>query len=639
MSSPVSPAEFLNLIQRSKLINPSELGSYLQRLKSANAVPAKAEQFAGLLVRDGFLTRYQAEQLLRGKWQRFTLGRYRILGRIGSGGMGSVFLCEHTHMHRRVAVKVLPASQSKDQAALERFYREARAVAALDHRNIIRAYDIDADHDLHFLAMEYVEGANLQQIVTKSGPLSPDKAANYLCQTAQGLEHAFRAGLIHRDIKPANLLVDNAGVIKILDLGLARFFGNEKDDLTQRFSESILGTADYMSPEQALDSHAVDIRADIYSLGATFYFCLAGQQPFQGTMAEKVLARQTRSPKPLSEVRPEIPEFLSRIIDRMMATNPEDRYQTPLKVAAAVQARNNETQDTVADQPATVQEPITNKAWSKLQKAEKSPRRRWAVLLLVAGILVLLTIGVGWFVLRDKAEVASAVPTSRPSERAIPKPPTVNFSKGFAGTMSITHNGSAHTIAATGELRLSDNKGQAGSAFYTERVNVSKFTTSFDFRLSQAKADGFTFTIQAVNSSALGGAGAGLGYGGIQRSVCVKFDLWDNQGEGPNSTGVFTNGQVPTVKGISPLKDKDDLRGTGIDLHSGHLFTADLRYDGITLVSKITDQDTKATVTRSYKVNFSEAVGDQTAWVGFTAATGGALAIQDILSWTFTSDP
>src|SRR5262249_50912874 len=207
-------------------------------------------------------------------------GTYRVLERLGWGGMGLVYLCEHKLMRRRVAVKGLPSAKSKDPAALDRFQREARAVAALDHPNIVHAYDIDQDESLHFLVMEYVDGASLQEIVKKVGPMDVHRAAHYMQQTCLGLEHAHDAGLVHRDIKPGNILVDRSGVVKVLDMGLARFFNDEEDILTKKYDENVLGTADYLAPEQALDSHGVDIRADIYSLGATFYFLLTGRTPF-----------------------------------------------------------------------------------------------------------------------------------------------------------------------------------------------------------------------------------------------------------------------------------------------------------------------------------------------------------------------
>src|SRR5262249_27270936 len=227
--------------------------------------------------------------------------------------MGSVYLCEHKFMRRRVAVKVLPSAKAEESSALERFYREARAVAALDHPNIVRAYDIDQDDKLHFLVMEYIDGASLQEIVKRHGPLEVPRAAHYMRQSAEGLEHAHQtANLIHRDIKPGNILVDRTGLVKVLDMGLARFFNDDESCITAKYDENVLGTADYLAPEQALDSHDVDIRADIYSLGATFYFCLTGHTPFEGgTVAQKLIWHQTRQPKPIRALRPEVPEELA----------------------------------------------------------------------------------------------------------------------------------------------------------------------------------------------------------------------------------------------------------------------------------------------------------------------------------------
>src|SRR5262249_28254454 len=175
--------------------------------------------------------------------------------------------------------------------------------------------------------------------VKQHGPLEPLRAANYIRQAALGLQHAHEAGLVHRDIKPGNLLVDRAGTVKVLDMGLARFFNDEQDALTKQYdANSVLGTADYLAPEQAIDSHGVDIRADIYSLGMTLYFLLAGQSPFQdGTVAQKLIWHQVRQPKPLRELRPDVPEGLSAVLDKMLAKDRTQRYQTPLEVAQALE--------------------------------------------------------------------------------------------------------------------------------------------------------------------------------------------------------------------------------------------------------------------------------------------------------------
>ncbi|MCI0684091.1 MAG: protein kinase, partial [Gemmataceae bacterium] len=312
--------------------------AWLQKLKGAGPLPAKPNEAAGLLIRDGILTQFQAEQILQGKWRRFTIGKYKVLERLGAGGMGSVYLCEHKLMRRRVAVKVLPTAKAQDDAALQRFYREARAVAALDHPNIVHAYDIDQDDSLHFLVMEYVDGSSLQDIVKKAGPMDIVRACHYIRQAAQGLEHAHDSGLIHRDIKPGNILIERSGVVKILDMGLARFFNDDDDVLTKKFDENVLGTADYLAPEQAIDSHEVDIRADIYSLGATFYYMLTGRTPFgDGTVAQKLLWHQTRHPKLVTEFRPEVSPALATVIAKMMNKDREQRYQTPAEVSQALE--------------------------------------------------------------------------------------------------------------------------------------------------------------------------------------------------------------------------------------------------------------------------------------------------------------
>ena len=222
------------------------------------------------MVQDGILTNFQAEQFLLGKWRGFTIGKYKLLERVGVGGMGQVFLCEHMFMKRRVAVKVLPPAKAEQPAALGRFYREARAAGSLEHPNIVRTHDIDQDGNLHFIVMEYVDGSNLLDMVKKFGPLDIRRAAHYVRQVAIGLEYAFRNGIIHRDIKPGNVLVDRKGTARILDMGLARFYKDHTDQLTVKYDDKIvLGTADYVAPEQVANSHSVDIRADIYGLGAT----------------------------------------------------------------------------------------------------------------------------------------------------------------------------------------------------------------------------------------------------------------------------------------------------------------------------------------------------------------------------------
>lgn len=340
----ITADSFLTVIRQSGLIDPERLKKLLAEFRDSGLDVSNSPALAEALVERGALTRWQADKLLQGRHKGFFLGKYRLLSLLGKGGMSSVYLAEHVLMRRRCAIKVLPAKRVDDSSYLGRFHREAQAVASLDHPNIVRAYDVDKEVDgqteIHFLVMEYVEGRDLQDIVHKEGHLDFVRAADCIRQAAQGIAHAHSAGMVHRDIKPANLLVDKNETVKILDLGLARFF-DEKDEksLTVAHDEKILGTADYLAPEQALDSHTVDARADIYSLGCTLYFLLTASPPFnQGTLAQRLMAHQTKEPPPIESLRPDAPPSLVAIARRMMAKRPEDRYQSADEVVAALSA-------------------------------------------------------------------------------------------------------------------------------------------------------------------------------------------------------------------------------------------------------------------------------------------------------------
>ena len=216
---------FLDLLRRSGLVEKGRLNAVLLELKehSGSEPITDTDYVADRLIQAGLITRWQADKLLDGRHKGFFLGKYKLLDHLGTGGMSSVYLAEHVLMQRRVAIKVLPKNRVEDSSYLARFHREAQAAAALDHHNIVRAYDVDNDGDTHYLVMEYVDGRDLQRIVKEDGPLSYVAAAEYVRQAAEGLAHAHQAGLIHRDVKPANLLVDQKNVVKVLDLGLARF--------------------------------------------------------------------------------------------------------------------------------------------------------------------------------------------------------------------------------------------------------------------------------------------------------------------------------------------------------------------------------------------------------------------------------
>lgn len=347
MPAPSTREEFLGLAKKCEAVDSKRLSAFLAQAAAKGTLPPEVRKLAALMVREGVLTIFQAEQLLQGKWRNFTIGKYKVLERLGSGAVSNVFLCEHQFMRNRVAVKVLFTTKADNPGILQRFYREARAAAALDHPNIVHAYDIDHEDNLHFLVMEYVEGTNLGKIVSKYGPMDTLRAVHYIRQAAQGLQHAHENGLIHRDIKPANILVDRHGVVRILDMGLARFFEDETNVLTQK--ENVLGTADYLAPEQAVDSHRVDIRADIYSLGATFYHILTGRPPFdEGSLARKLIMLQTKEPTPIRKLRPSIPAEIQAIVEKMMAKDREKRYQTPAEVVEALEPW---TQEAIAPPP------------------------------------------------------------------------------------------------------------------------------------------------------------------------------------------------------------------------------------------------------------------------------------------------
>ena len=291
MAAPTTIDGFLELGFKSGLLQQETVQTICSNWDTAGTQPQTPREFADALIHEGVLTNFQAEKLIAGRWRGFLIsGKYRLLERLGAGGMGAVYLCEHIMMGRRVALKILPVQQAEDPSSLTRFYREARAVARLDHPNIVRAHDIDRDDKLHFLVLEFVDGCNLHDFIRRNGTMSPARAAHYIRQAALGLQHAHEGGLVHRDIKPGNLLLDRTGVIKILDMGLARFFHEDSATFIKEHEVGyIIGTGDYIAPEQIVDSR-VDTRADIYSLGGTMYYLLTGKSPFQeGTSAQKII--------------------------------------------------------------------------------------------------------------------------------------------------------------------------------------------------------------------------------------------------------------------------------------------------------------------------------------------------------------
>ena len=339
----VSLKQFVDNLVRSGLFSEAELSAYQESLPPEKR-PKDAQTLARRLNQAGKITKFQAAAAYQGKTRGLVFDEYIVLDKIGAGGMGDVFKAQHRTMERVVALKVLPAKAMESPESVERFRREVRAAARLTHPNIVTAYDARKHEDTHCLVMEYVDGADLANIAVERGPLPVQQAVDWVVQAAKGLEYAHKRGIVHRDIKPANLLLDREGTIKILDMGLARISAVAKaDDSTGAepltATGQVMGTCDYMSPEQAEDPHAADHRADIYSLGCTLYRLLTGQKPYQRNTLIKTLLAHQQAPIPsLSEACPEVPQELDAAVQKMLAKEPGDRHQSMTEVIADLEA-------------------------------------------------------------------------------------------------------------------------------------------------------------------------------------------------------------------------------------------------------------------------------------------------------------
>jgi serine/threonine-protein kinase len=329
----------VDALRQHRILDPAQLTEIEQTLQGRFPDP---RALARELMQRGWLTPYQANLLLQGRGGELVLGPYLLLERRGEGGMGQVFKARHLLMNRTVAIKVIRKERLARPDAVQRFQREIRMAAQLDHPHLIRAHDAACVGDTHFLVMEYVEGTDLQRMVQQSGRLPVAQACGYIRQAALGLQHAHERGLVHRDVKPSNVQVTaNGTVVKVLDIGLARSMGPGDNDggtgpeLTH--DRMIMGTPDYMAPEQIDDPRRVDARADIYSLGCTFYFLLAGRPPFgEGSWEEKLVCHRKAEPIPIEQIRPDVPAAVGAILRKMMAKRPEDRYASPAAVAEAL---------------------------------------------------------------------------------------------------------------------------------------------------------------------------------------------------------------------------------------------------------------------------------------------------------------
>jgi serine/threonine protein kinase len=328
----------LEHLSASALLSAEQLAE-LAALPEAHAGDLRA--LARQIVQRGWLTRYQVNEVAQGRGKSLRIGSYVVLERLGEGGMGQVFKARHEHMERVVALKLMRKEKLAKPDSVRRFYQEVKAAAALVHPNIVLAFDAGQAGSTHFFSMEYVDGTDLDRLVDRQGPLPVPQACECVRQAALGLQHAHERGLVHRDVKPSNLLVSQAKgqppVVKVLDLGLARLSPSFSQERKLTRMGSMLGTPDYLAPEQARDARSVDARADVYSLGCTLFFLLTRRAPFQAeALAELLLKHQMEAPPSIRHLRPEVPEEIDELLQRTLAKRPQERPATAAEVAAAL---------------------------------------------------------------------------------------------------------------------------------------------------------------------------------------------------------------------------------------------------------------------------------------------------------------
>jgi serine/threonine protein kinase len=322
----ISVDHFIRAADDLGLIDAADARAFLSRITEARA-PCNSRQLGHELTAAGRLTAYQAGAICQGKAKGLLIGRYIVLDKLGAGGMGMVFKAQHRRLKQVVALKILPPSLTSNPELVQRFHREAETVAKLNHPNIVRALDADDAGGTHFLVMEFVDGTNLSKLVRTRGVLSASKALDATIQAAQGLAVAHEGGIVHRDIKPSNLMIDTAGVVRILDLGLARLTGESSPDGDAiTLSGSLMGTVDYMSPEQAFDPRLADARSDIYSLGCTLYFLLTASEPYRApSLMQRLLAHREQPVPSVRSRRPDVSVALDELLSNMLAKGPNDR--------------------------------------------------------------------------------------------------------------------------------------------------------------------------------------------------------------------------------------------------------------------------------------------------------------------------
>ena len=348
----------------STLLGVEEVKEFVRRLPDRHAEDA-IDVLAGILKQAGKLTNFQDRRVRQGHIKGLVLGNYLVLDQVGQGAGGMVFRARHRRMTRIVALKMIPPAMLQNETAGKRFHREVEAMSRVSHPNIVAAFDAGEDKGACFLILEFVEGYDLSEPIKKGKTLPVKDVLDYVLQAARGLAHAHAMGIVHRDIKPANLLLGKDGVVKILDMGLARLDDASGTNLTQ--TGSVMGTVDYMPPEQTMDSKAADHRADIYGLGCTMYHLLTCQPIYESeSLIGKIIAHREEAIPSLLKARADIPPRLDQIFQRMVAKKPEERYQSMQEVVTELESLK-------ANPNRALPAPAKNDAKSKPRPQEPQP--------------------------------------------------------------------------------------------------------------------------------------------------------------------------------------------------------------------------------------------------------------------------
>ncbi len=412
MSQPVPADQFLKALRASGLLDPVDLVNLLSNVPAGDRKHSPA--IAASLVRAGVLTSFQARKLLTGASKGMVLGPYRILTMLGYGGSGKVYLARDTRTNRPVALKVLPPHKIREQEHhLTRFLREMEIAQTLNHPNVARAYDAGVVGDVHYIALEYVPGKTLSKLVVANGRLSPDAAARIFAEAADGLAHAHERGLIHRDFKPANVMITPAGHAKLLDLGLALRPGETGDVRVLGGKGIVVGTMDYVPPEQTRDASAVDVRSDLYGLGATMFFALTGRPPFPGGTGKEKIDRHRKEEAPrVDEYNGDVPQEFADLVAVLMSKDPNDRPSSAAEVRKKLLrwAAPPLTADAPTDLRRilkTIEAEAPTETDSETNVEYDKPDRRWIVFALAALVLI-LAIAL-WLAIKKKAPAPEPV--------------------------------------------------------------------------------------------------------------------------------------------------------------------------------------------------------------------------------------